>query len=408
MKLITAIFFFFCFQIRGQQNFVPNWSFENFSSCPSTGQNNLHYALPWFQPNYASTGPGGSTDIFNACISNLAYKVPNNTGNFQYAKSGVSYIGFGVFKDVLSDSNRYREYCEVELTDTLTLAKDYCIKFYVSNVNLGNCSYIVDKIGCYLSQDSVLSFNPNYDRVPVVPQVENSTGIISDTISWTEIKGIYSANGTEKFLTIGNFRPFYQLNVDTMCPGGGFIYTTYYFLDDVSVYELPETNAGNDTTICPWHSTTIGPQNVRTDVQYSWQPTTGLSNPNIANPIASPMVNTTYVLTVTDTNQWACYPQMYDTVIISVSGCTGISNFTNEIKDVKVFPNPFSGSTTFSFPSEGNYELTIFDIAGKKVDSGTFSGKQFEYENHFLQKGIYFYEIENSKHRVSRGKLILE
>ncbi|MEO7305856.1 MAG: HYR domain-containing protein, partial [Ferruginibacter sp.] len=34
---------------------------------------------------------------------------------------------------------------------------------------------------------------------------------------------------------------------------------------------------------------------------YSWSPATGLNDPNIANPVASPTVTTTYVLTVTDT-----------------------------------------------------------------------------------------------------------
>ena len=33
---------------------------------------------------------------------------------------------------------------------------------------------------------------------------------------------------------------------------------------------------------------------------YSWSPSTGLNNPNIANPVASPTVTTTYVLTITD------------------------------------------------------------------------------------------------------------
>jgi hypothetical protein len=33
---------------------------------------------------------------------------------------------------------------------------------------------------------------------------------------------------------------------------------------------------------------------------YSWSPTTGLNTPNIANPVASPTITTTYVLTVTD------------------------------------------------------------------------------------------------------------
>ncbi|MEY5048582.1 MAG: hypothetical protein RLZZ175_1941 [Bacteroidota bacterium] len=35
---------------------------------------------------------------------------------------------------------------------------------------------------------------------------------------------------------------------------------------------------------------------------YSWSPTTNLSDPNIANPVANPPVNTTYTVTVTDIN----------------------------------------------------------------------------------------------------------
>ena len=35
---------------------------------------------------------------------------------------------------------------------------------------------------------------------------------------------------------------------------------------------------------------------------YEWSPTSGLSNPNIANPTADPSVNTTYIVTVTDAN----------------------------------------------------------------------------------------------------------
>jgi gliding motility-associated-like protein len=37
-------------------------------------------------------------------------------------------------------------------------------------------------------------------------------------------------------------------------------------------------------------------------VTYSWSPTTGLSNPNIANPMASPDTTTTYTVTYTDAN----------------------------------------------------------------------------------------------------------
>ncbi|WP_299059214.1 CARDB domain-containing protein [uncultured Polaribacter sp.] len=51
---------------------------------------------------------------------------------------------------------------------------------------------------------------------------------------------------------------------------------------------------------------------------YSWSPTTGLSNPNIWNPIASPSETTTYTLTVTENG---CTDT--DTVTVNVNGTNG-------------------------------------------------------------------------------------
>lgn len=47
---------------------------------------------------------------------------------------------------------------------------------------------------------------------------------------------------------------------------------------------------------------------------YSWSPAAGLSNANIANPIASPLATTTYTLSVTETG--ACVPQTVTTSLI--------------------------------------------------------------------------------------------
>ncbi len=51
-----------------------------------------------------------------------------------------------------------------------------------------------------------------------------------------------------------------------------------------------------DTTICPGESVQL---NVEGGVTYSWSPAVGLNNPNIANPIATPPQDVTYVVTVT-------------------------------------------------------------------------------------------------------------
>jgi gliding motility-associated-like protein len=54
--------------------------------------------------------------------------------------------------------------------------------------------------------------------------------------------------------------------------------------------------AGADMVSCNSEPVTIG-ANPKPGLIYSWSPTTGLNNPNIANPRAAPNITTTYVLT---------------------------------------------------------------------------------------------------------------
>ncbi len=55
-------------------------------------------------------------------------------------------------------------------------------------------------------------------------------------------------------------------------------------------------NAGIDTLSCNQNPVPIGTI-PKPGLVYSWNPATGLSNPNIANPLASPNTTTTYILT---------------------------------------------------------------------------------------------------------------
>ncbi len=72
----------------------------------------------------------------------------------------------------------------------------------------------------------------------------------------------------------------------------------------LTINPLPVPNAGADVTICASNSTQLnaGSSSGNAPLTYLWTPATGLSNPNIVNPIASPLVTITYTVLVTDIN----------------------------------------------------------------------------------------------------------
>ncbi|MFN8395276.1 MAG: hypothetical protein U0176_11560 [Bacteroidia bacterium] len=67
----------------------------------------------------------------------------------------------------------------------------------------------------------------------------------------------------------------------------------------VTVNPLPIANAGQDATICSGGNTQLQASG---GVTYAWSPSNGLSSTTISNPVASPLANTTYTVTVTDAN----------------------------------------------------------------------------------------------------------
>ncbi len=74
------------------------------------------------------------------------------------------------------------------------------------------------------------------------------------------------------------------------------------------------TVSPNTTTICSGNSVQLQATGAGT---YTWTPAAGLSNPNIANPVATPLVTTTY--TVTGTNPGNCVATRTVTITVNAS-----------------------------------------------------------------------------------------
>jgi gliding motility-associated-like protein len=87
----------------------------------------------------------------------------------------------------------------------------------------------------------------------------------------------------------------------------------------VTVNVLPNANAGPDLSVCLGDSVQIQASGPGT---YSWTPAATLSNPNIANPLASPVVSTVYTLTLTDDQACSRSDSMLVTVVQPVNAGT--------------------------------------------------------------------------------------
>ena len=86
-------------------------------------------------------------------------------------------------------------------------------------------------------------------------------------------------------------------------------------------------------------------------------------------------------------------------------GClpVGVEDHTSSFK---LYPNPFSYSTTIELPSFEPYTLSIYDILGNKVREEQVSGKTV-IERGDLTKGIYIIEVSSASHTYE-GKLFVE
>ncbi|MDF1672990.1 MAG: SBBP repeat-containing protein [Vicingaceae bacterium] len=144
-----------------------------------------------------------------------------------------------------------------------------------------------------------------------------------------------------------------------------------------------ETNGGNDVEICVGNSTTLN-ASAPGAISYLWSPASGLSNVNIANPIANPTTTTTY--TVAATNGLGCID--YDTVVVTVNPLPS-NNITA------------SGPTTFCI---GDSVILTADSAAIYFWSPTNSTTQSTTAD---SSGIYIVSVTDSNNCNNTGQITI-
>lgn len=143
-------------------------------------------------------------------------------------------------------------------------------------------------------------------------------------VSGTSGKGVYSGSGVS---ADGLFSP--------AAAGIGVHPIKYVFTStsgcadsitqNIIVNPSPTIVAGNKVLVHIGDPVQLSPKITGKILTYRWTPTTGLSNPNIANPVATPPDDITYRLTVTSTDS-----------------CTATDTISIRIQKIPVIPNTFT------------------------------------------------------------------
>lgn len=226
------------------QNLISNYSFEELGwpdapiPCPTSG-GQITKSKDWMSAY-------GTPDYYNACSNGSypAFGVPQNSVGHQEALTGNAYGLIACYSELFPNAT---EYLWHELDNPLVAGQSYRLSFHVSLADSVN--FAISGIGALLSVENTREWS-HYDffnisqMIPSLtgPQVESSN-LLVDKENWTEISGVFTANGGEKYLTIGSFNSDAEEDVQRVSNNESIIYNweeSGYYIDDVILEEYSD------------------------------------------------------------------------------------------------------------------------------------------------------------------------
>jgi hypothetical protein len=182
---------------------------------------------------------------------------------------------------------------------------------------------VTNSFGC-VSRDSIdVTVNP----LPLVNAGTDQTFCYLDTLDIVSATAsdysslLWTSTGDGHFNDSTLLLPYYVPGATDITNGSvDLVLTAYAFCDTVNsqitvtITTSAIADAGTDATICLGESAQLSAIGGAT---YSWTPITGLNDPNIANPVATPGSTTTYTVSVTSSCGTAT-----DDVVVTVNSTT--------------------------------------------------------------------------------------
>lgn len=225
--IILSLLSLFC--AYSQKNLVPNGGFEDISG-KLKAEAKVDVADGWL----SVTATGG--DIFSSDAKEAGMSAPDNRFGREKPLEGNNYAGIIAFS---YQGKEPRSYVTAEFSQPLEKGKKYCVRF---NVSLSDISkFAVNNVGAHISAKQYNMSDSNEPLLVEANVMHSKNKVIETMVFWEPICGVYTAEGGERFISIGNFYSDKATDSKKMKKAPQFkeaqLNTAYYFIDEVSVTE---------------------------------------------------------------------------------------------------------------------------------------------------------------------------
>jgi hypothetical protein len=196
---------------------------------------------------------------------------------------------------------------------------------------------------------------------------------------------VYNYNWTNSQNTYTSINLPAGPNFVTVTDGNGCVNT-------VTFNTVMNLNAGANATVVAGNTLTLGGAPTASGsgpFTYTWSPSVSLTDPNNANPIASPSVATVYTLSVTDAN--GCVGTT--TVSVDMGSDVGFKNYKNIQENMILSPNPAKGLVDLRAPLKFTRICIVNSIGQIVVEQAQLNSDQTVLDLNLIPNGVYFVQI---------------
>ncbi len=364
---------------KGQVNLVPNYSFEDtvgvncfyqmLIETPLSGGN--IFTRNWF------TYKNMSTDFYNYCSNTFTSShpypngasIPLNCYGYQSPHTGDSYIGMGLYLPFPDSVNHNVELAVTKLQHPLKVNTCYYGEMHYSLSNISGVT--INQLGMLFTQ-STNTLNPFVFDNTSKYQIQSDTNtFLSDTVGWTKISGTFMAQGGEQYLT-------------------GTSSANYVYVDDISLYELPNHTGTQSYTLCAGDSLLLG-DTINLPVRYQWS-----LNGVVVDTTKNIMVGANGYF---GSAQWPVGANSI-TVVLQTKHCTTQTQTITIVVDKNCNPTD-ALEVPNVFTPNGDGVNDVFEFSLPK--NGALSGAEVKSFNVFNRWGNSVHELEAEALEASNG-----